>query len=40
LQAAARGGDYPEDASGQHLLLQRSFNEDVPTTSDRQASSW
>jgi hypothetical protein len=37
LQAAARGADDQEDTAGKHLLMQRSSNEDVLATSDRQA---
>jgi hypothetical protein len=40
MQAAYRVGDDPEDALGHRLLLDRSFNEDIPTTTDWHAEWW
>jgi hypothetical protein len=40
MQAVYRGIDNTEGASGQHLLLNQSFNEDAPAGIKRQAEWW
>jgi hypothetical protein len=40
MQAAYRSANDTEDASGQHLLFNQSFNKDVTAATGRQAEWW